>query len=175
MRKKNTLSWLLTFCLCGASLVLSGYEGFANVNPGPFAGGKSQLSLGGGSSTLGQSSYLILQGRYGYFLVNGLVLETGLQSWIPFDSKAKAIYVLSPGVTGYLYQLGGFVPYAGVFYQQAFSELILENKQALGARGGFVYRQGGGFIGLGARVTDAIDCEIDCRMITPEISLLLSF
>ena len=170
----NTLKRILSLSLAlTLSCINLGYT--QNVDAGPFASGQNPLSLGGGSSTIGSNHYLILQGRFGHFIQNGLVLEMGMQSWIPLSDEASSIYVLSPGLTGYLYQLGSFIPYAGVFYQYAISDLVLEAQSAFGARGGFLLRQGGSHLGIGARVTQGVECGQDCRVVTPEISLLLNF
>lgn len=140
-----------------------------------FSAGENQLSLGGGSSVIADSNYLILQGRYGHFIMDGLMLETGLQAWIPLEDKAPSIYVLSPGITAYLYQLGSLVPYAGAFYQYTMTELALKNRTAIGARGGFLIRQARSHFGLGLRASQGTNCGASCRIVTPEISLFLSF
>ncbi|MAD60916.1 MAG: hypothetical protein CMH49_05310 [Myxococcales bacterium] len=142
---------------------------------GAFSAGQNQLSLGGGSSIIAETNYLILQGRYGHFILDGVMLESGLQAWIPLDGDAPSIYILSPGVTTYLYQLGSLVPYAGAFYQYAISELEFEDPSSLGARAGFLIRQARSNFGLGLRASQGISCGASCRRITPEISLFLSF
>ena len=142
---------------------------------GVFSVGQNQLSLGGGSSIIAETNYLILQGRYGHFILDGVMLESGLQAWIPLDGDAPSIYILSPGVTTYLYQLGSLVPYAGAFYQYAISELEFEEPSSIGARAGFLIRQARSNFGLGLRASQGINCGASCRRITPEISLFLSF
>ncbi len=161
--------------LCLGLVGLTSKLANAETSPGAFAAGQSQLSIGGGTSSIGEGSYLILQGRYGYFWADGLVAELGLQGWVPLDDDLSSIYVFTPGVTAYLYQLGVVVPYAGAFYQYALSEQPLDETSAIGARAGIVLRQGGGFLGLGARVTQGIECGKDCRTVSPEFSLMLSF
>lgn len=141
---------------------------------GAFSAGQNQLSLGGGSSTLANSNYLILQGRFGHFIVDGIILESGLQAWIPLED-GPSVYVLSPGLTGYLYQLGSLVPYGGVFYQYTMTELDLQSHSSIGGRAGILLRQANSHLGLGARVSQGTNCGASCRLITPEISLFLSF
>ena len=174
MKELSTLQLLVCFSLVLA-LVQINMAYSQNSNAGPFSSGHNQLSIGGGSSTIGRDNYLILQGRFGHFVQDGIVLEMGMQGWIPLSDEAPSIYVLSPGITGYLYQLGSFIPYAGVFYQYAISDLELEAQSALGARGGFLVRQGASHLGIGARVTQGVECGESCRVITPEISLMLNF
>ena len=103
------------------------------------------------------------------------MLESGLQAWIPLEGQAPSIYILSPGITGYLYQLGGLVPYAGTFYQYAMTELELEDRSSIGARAGFLIRQARSHFGLGLRASQGTNCGASCRTVTPEISLFLSF
>jgi len=146
-----------------------------DTNAGQFSAGKNQLAIGGGTSSISDHSYLILQGRFGHFIRDGLILEMGMQGWIPLSDDALSIYVLSPGVTGYLYQLGPFVPYAGIFYQYAISKLEFEAKSALGARGGLLVQQGSSHLGIGVRVTQGVECGESCRAINPEISFMLNF
>jgi hypothetical protein len=168
--------WLSTVISCvilTSAFLTSAYA--QDASAGQFSAGNNQLAIGGGTSSISDHSYLILQGRFGHFIRDGLILEMGMQGWIPLSDDALSIYVLSPGVTGYLYQLGAFVPYAGVFYQYSISELEFEAKSALGARGGILVQQGGSHLGIGVRVTQGVECGESCRVISPEISFMLNF
>ena len=147
----------------------------ADEGAGQLAAGKSQLSVGGGSAQILGSNYLIIQGRYGYFMADGFVAELGGQTWIPLGGNAGSAYLISPGLTAYLYQAGVVVPYLGTFFQYAVADFELSSQAAVGGRGGILFRQGGSFLGLGARVTQGLDCGASCRETIPEISLFLSF
>ena len=172
LSSRDRLSCALLLSLSIATFSL---EGFAEKGAGRFSAGKSQLSIGGGSSQLLGSNYLILQGRYGYFFLDGLVAELGGQAWIPLSGDFGSAYLISPGLTAYLYQAGVIIPYIGGFYQYAIADFELISRAAIGGRGGILLQQGGSFLGLGIRVTQGLDCEEDCRELIPEISLLLSF
>ena len=145
------------------------------TDPGPFASSRSQLSLGGGSARLGDDQYLALQGRYGYFISDGLAAQLGLETWLPL-SGGQGLTTLSPGLSYYLYQLRPLVPYLGAFYQHTFSRLDLADRDAYGGRAGVIWMSSGVLIGLGARLTRPFGCQGGaCQLIEPELTLLLSF
>lgn len=145
------------------------------VDAGPFASGRNQFSLGGGTSTLGEDLYLVLQGRYGYFVMDGLATQLGVETWLPLNG-GLSLTSLSPGVSYYIYQLRPLVPYAGIFYQHTFTKLTLESLDAYGGRVGALWQSSGILLGLGARITRPFGCTGgDCQVIEPEITLLLSF
>ena len=148
---------------------------YAQNSAGPFAKSRVQLSLGGGSSQLASVDYLILRGQVSYFVIDGLSADLGLQTWIALDDEGDHVFMASPGLSYFVYQLSPLVPYVGAFYQRAFTALPLESLDAVGARGGFIFQQGYTLIGLGARMTQALGCTEDCVQITPEITLQISF
>ena len=108
-------------------------------------------------------------------MMDGLVAELGAQTWVPLEGDASAVYLLSPGLTAYLYQAGSVVPYLGGFYQYTFADFPLASRAAIGGRAGILMRQGGSFLGLGMRLTQGIECAETCREWAPEISLMLNF
>ena len=165
----------LILCACFTLLTLSPLTVSADIDAGRFAAGRSQLSVGGGSARVLGSNYLMIQGRYGYFIADGLVAELGGQTWLPLGGNAGSAYLISPGFTAYLYQAEVVVPYLGGFFQYAVADFELSSQAAIGGRGGILIRQGGSFLGLGARVTQGLNCGASCRETIPEISLLLSF
>jgi len=145
------------------------------VDPGPFATGRSQLLLGGGSARVGSDTYLALQGRYGYFVAPGLATQLGLEAWLPLTG-GQGLTTLAPGVSYYLYHTRPLVPYAGVFYQHTFTRLELESYDAYGGRIGALWQSSSLLVGLGARLTRAFGCTGGgCQLIEPELTLLLSF
>ena len=163
---------ILLGCINGYTDVSRGY---AQNSAGPFASSRVQLSLGGGSSQLASVDYLILRGQASYFMIDGLSADLGLQTWIALDDEGDHVFMVSPGLSYFVYQLSPLVPYVGAFYQRAFTALPLESLDAVGARGGFIFQQGYTLIGLGARMTQALGCAEDCVQITPEITLQISF
>ena len=145
------------------------------LDAGPFATGRSQLSLGGGSARIGSDTYLALQGRYGYFLAPGLAAQLGLEAWLPLTG-GQGLTTLAPGLSYYLYHTRPFVPYAGVFYQHTFTRLELESYDAYGGRIGALWQSSSLLVGLGARLTRPFGCRGgDCQVIEPELTVLLSF
>lgn len=141
---------------------------------GAFAESRAQVSIGGGSARFADSSYLTLQGRVSYFLYDGLSSDLGLGAWIPLDDGAP-LFQVSPGVSYFFYQLMPLVPYLGGFYEYTFTSIPLESPSAIGARGGLIFAQGATLVGVGARLTRALNCEEECDLIAPELILQLSF
>ena len=170
------LRTLYTFFLCIRTIWF--YEpsvSDAKPSAGPFSSSRVQLSLGGGSSQLSAVDYLILRGQVGYFMIDGLSADLGLQSWIALDDDGEDILMVSPGLSYFVYQLRPLVPYVGTFYQRAFTKLDLESVDAIGVRAGMIFQQGYSLIGLGVRVTQTLGCTEDCVQTSPEITLQLSF
>lgn len=172
---------LSVMCLSGARLEArpkaqpKAQSAEASEDAGAFGTGRSQFSLGGGSGSLGGDSYLVLQGRYGYFIQPGLAAQLGLQAWLPLNG-GQGLTSLSPGLSYYLYQLKPLIPYAGLFYQHTFTKLELRDTQAFGGRAGFIWSSSGALFGAGLRVTQPFSCQAaSCRELEPELTLLLSF
>ena len=142
---------------------------------GPFAQGKSQLTLGGGLSQINNNRYFALQGRVGYLVTDGLALQLGGQAWVPLGDS-DALYTLAPGATYYLYQLKPLIPYAGVFYERTLTSIDIGERNAWGARGGLMWQSSGLLLGFGLSIKQPFGCEDEsCRLIEPELSFLVNF
>ena len=173
LRLRHVLCTLMMLGSMHGSFDISRVE--AQTSAGPFASSRLQLSLGGGSSQLASVDYLILRGQVSYFLIDGFSADLGLQTWIALDDEGDHVFMASPGISYFVYQLSPLVPYLGTFYQRAFTNLSLESPNAIGARVGLIFQQGLTLIGIGARVTQTIGCDEDCIDIAPELALQISF
>lgn len=175
MRLQRWASLCLALTLGSATLYAAPAQLERPVDPGPFAAGRSQFSLGGGSGSMGEDTYIVLQGRYGYFLTAGLAAQLGLETWLPL-SGGQSLTTLAPGLSYYLYHTRPFVPYLGGFYQHSFTRLELESQDAYGGRAGALWQSSGLLLGLGARLTRSFGCTGGgCQLIEPELTVLLSF
>src|SRR5262249_18005433 len=100
---------------------------------GPFMQGRMRVSvvLGAGSGGF-DSSYLILGGGFGYFVLDGLALEADAQAWLFGDPFTATV---TPGVRYVFYQVPKVHPYVGAFYRHYFVDK-LDDFDTYGARAG---------------------------------------
>lgn len=150
-------------------------------SPGPFAKGRSRLSLSGGTTNQFNTSYIVIGGGYGYFVANGL--ELGLDAAFYFGDD-PSISVVSPNVRYIVWQAGAIKPYVGVFAQRQFlgeyRGVDLDDIDSVGARGGIVWSTGRSFLTLGLAYSQVVDCEshtqieLECERYLPEFGFGMS-
>lgn len=150
-------------------------------NAGPFAKGRSRLSLSGGTTGQFGNSYIVIGGGYGYFVADGL--ELGLDAAF-FLGEEPSITVVSPNVRYIVWQAGAIKPYVGVFAQRQFlgefQGVDLDDIDSIGARGGIVWSTGRSFLTLGLAYSQVVDCEshtqieLECERYIPEFGFGLS-
>lgn len=151
------------------------------TSAGPFAKGRSRLSLSGGTTGQFGNAYIVIGGGYGYFLADGL--ELGVDAAFYFGDD-PSITVVSPNVRYIVWQAGAIKPYIGAFAQRQFlgefQGVDLDDIDSVGARGGIVWATGRSYLTLGAAYATVIDCEshthikLECEQIYPEFGFGLS-
>ena len=87
------------------------------ADPGPFARGKSRISIGGGTSGQFGNQYIVIGGGFGYFVANGLELGLDLQFFL---GEEPQIYTVSPQVRYVFWQADPIRPYVGAFFRHQF-------------------------------------------------------
>lgn len=141
---------------------------------GPFAAGKSNLSLIAG----GSNQAIVLGGGFGYYVVDGL--ELGFQGSYIFAQRdgVEDLAQLSPSVTYTAWQPRSVKPYFGGFLtHNIVGEL---SWTSVGARGGVAIRTGSGIIRAGVAYESSLDCaqtndaRYECEGIVPEIGFLIT-
>lgn len=139
----------------------------------PFEQGKVRVSLSGGTIHTYDSTYFVLGGGVGYFVLDGLELGLDGTHWF---GGTPSVSKLSPGVQYFLYQLDPFIPYVGGFYKHWFVSDGYRDLDTLGGRVGLVFVVGSSlYLGVGA-VHEVIvsSCSGDCSDTYPEVIISLS-
>lgn len=158
-----------TALLCGALLLPA-----PTATAGPFEQGTWRLSLTAGYGRYLDNGYLIAGAGVGYFVINGLELNTRYEGW--FLSEPR-IHKLSPGAEYVLHFVPLIQPYVGAFYRYWILTNDFENFSTVGLRGGAYLSSAGPFLlSLGAVYERVVgSCEGDCSALYPELRLSLSF
>lgn len=131
------------------------------------------LILGGGS--YGTSSYFILGGGAGFFVLDGLEVGLNGQMWL---GGSPFIGELTPTLTYVLHFVPRVKPYAGMFFTRTFID-GQDGYNSMGPRAGVnVMLNPNAYVGVGAAWEFILDCDnqfISCDALRPEILVAFSF
>jgi hypothetical protein len=146
---------------------------------GPFAQGRTRISVVLGSATGGfDSTYLILGAGVGFFVLDGFAVEVDAQAWLFGDPFTATV---TPGLRYIFWMVPKVNPYVGAFYRHYFIENPFDDFDTYGARAGLLLQIGGnGYLGAGAVYERRFSCDndefrSDCDQWYPEITFSLSF
>ena len=151
----------------------------AAPDPGPFARGKTRVSLGGGTSGQFGQRYITIGLGLGYYAAHGL--EVGLDGQAFFGAE-PSIFTLSPQLRYVFWQVDPIKPYIGGFFRHQFFGDVdgqaIKDVDSLGGRAGLFFVSGRTYVGLGAAYEKILNCDQqvfeECDEIYPEIALALS-
>jgi hypothetical protein len=146
---------------------------------GPFAQGRTRISVVLGSATGGfDSTYLILGAGVGFFVLDGFAVEVDAQAWLFGDPFTATV---TPGLRYIFWMVPKVNPYIGAFYRHYFIENPFDDFDTYGARAGLLLQIGdNGYLGAGAVYERRFSCDndefrSDCDQWYPEITFSLSF
>ncbi len=146
---------------------------------GPFAQGRTRISVVLGSATGGfDSTYLILGAGVGFFVLDGFAVEVDAQAWLFGDPFTATV---TPGLRYIFWMVPKVNPYIGAFYRHYFVENPFDDFDSYGARAGLLLQIGdNGYLGAGAVYERLFSCDDDefhgdCDQWYPEITFSLSF
>jgi hypothetical protein len=142
---------------------------------GPFAAGRSRLTLLVGSGSTGEDTYLILGAGIGHYIAKGLEVGIDYEAWL-FGSPV--LQRVSPEARYILAFVPKVQPYVGIFYRHTFVSDFAD-MDSVGARGGLYFAPKGPLsIGAGAVYERQLNCDesiLNCDSVYPELTLAFSF
>lgn len=138
----------------------------------PFDGGSFGLSAAVGSTYAFGQRYFAIGAGANYYVLDGV--GVGLASIVQWGDgptitrvKPELRYVAQPLVGRW-----PLIPYAAVFYSRWFVGGALDDVDAVGSRGGFLYVSGRVILGFGVAYERVVsDCLEDCYAIYPDLTL----
>ena len=144
--------------------------------PTPFDRGRIGISLGGGTQTNFDTSYVWLGAGVGYFVLDGLEVELdGVHEF----GNGPSISMLSPSIRYVAQPLVGswpVIPYVGASYAHWFFGGGYGDVDTIGARAGVLYisglRVGAIVLGLGAAYDHVLgSCITGCDSVYPDVTI----
>jgi len=150
-------------------------------DPGPFARGRSRVSLSGGSSGQFGNRYFAIGGGFGYFVANGL--ELGIDMQVLFGEEPQ-IYTVSPEIRYVVWQVDPVRPYIGAFLRHQFIDgqvngVEVDDISSAGGRVGVLWTTGRSYLAGGVAYEKIISCDESqvefCEEFYPEFGVGLSF
>jgi len=140
-----------------------------------FHQGRSQFSLVVGSGTAFDQTYTVIGVGASYYVLDGLSLGLGVQSW---SGKDPGITKVTPSITYVFHEVPSVKPYLGAFYRRNYIDGE-ENLDSYGGRAGIYFGSNRVIIGVGGVYEKYQDCQkssnFDCDDTYAELSVLFTF
>ncbi len=158
-----------------AWLLVTGHAHAQNV-AGAFGQGRTHVVATAGTGRAFNDDYLVLGLGISYYVINGLNVGLGFESWSGGDPGMRK---LTPSAQYVFYQLGRIKPYVGAFYRRTYIDGLPDIDSA-GARAGAYFQAGrNAYLGAGVVYESYMDCNErvyhSCSSTYPEVSFTLAF
>jgi hypothetical protein len=143
---------------------------------GAFGQGRTHVVATAGTGRAFDDDYLVLGLGVSYYVIDGLNVGLGFESWSGGDPGMRK---LTPSAQYVFYQLGRIKPYVGAFYRRTYVDGLPDIDSAGGRAG--VYFQAGrnAYLGAGVVYESYVDCKEStyrsCSSTYPELSLTFAF
>jgi hypothetical protein len=143
---------------------------------GAFGKGRTHVVATAGTGRAFNDDYLVLGLGVSYYVIDGLNVGLGFESWSGGDPGMRK---LTPSAQYVFYQLGRLKPYVGAFYRRTYVDGLPDIDSA-GARAGAYFQAGrNAYLGAGVVYESYVDCNQttyrSCSSTYPEISFTIAF
>lgn len=174
MMKRFVASAAAAVAACAFSLPAAAQQ--VGVSAGVFSKGRTHVVATAGTGSAFDDTYLVLGVGLSYYLVDGLSVGIGYESWTGSDPNMSKI---TGSVQYVFYQVETVKPYVGAFYRRTNID-NLPNLDSTGARGGVYIGAGRNlYIGIGAVYESYLDCNSSvyrsCSSTYGEVSFTFAF
>jgi hypothetical protein len=141
----------------------------------PFDQGRFGFSAGAGTQSAFGERYFGISAGATYFVLDGVGVGLGGEfQWGDGPNIAR----LTPELRYVAQPLVGkwpLVPYTGVFYSHWFIGDMVQDQDAVGARGGLLYVSGSIVLGLGIAFERIVsECTDDCSAVYPDLTIAVA-
>jgi len=142
---------------------------------GPFARGKTHFIATGGVGYAFSDSYLVLGIGLSHYVIDGLSLGLGVETW---TASNPGLYKITPEVK-YVFHKVPAKPYVGAFYRRTYVE-NLPDINSMGAKAGIHFTASrNANVGVGIVYETYLDCRAsvyrECSGTYPEVSFTVAF
>ncbi len=148
----------------------------ASREPTPFDRGSIGIEVAAGSMEAFGFRYFGLGAGVDYYVLDGVAV--GLFALHEFGG-GPSLNQVKPSLTYVAHSLVGqwpFIPYVGGFYKHWFVGDDYDDVDSLGARAGIYYLNQRFLAGLGVAVEQIVSsCENDCTLVSPDVTLGITF
>ena len=164
-------------CIVLAGL-LAGNLGTAQAQnvAGVFSQGRTHVVATAGSGHAFNETYLVLGLGVSYYVIDGLNVGLGLESWTGSDPGMRKLTTSAQYV---FYQLGRIKPYAGAFYRRTYVDNLPDIDSAGGRAGAYFEAGRNAYLGAGVVYESYMDCDSgryrSCSSTYPEVTFTLAF
>ena len=157
------------------AVLSSGLARAADV-AGVFSQGRTHFVASAGTAHAFNESYLVLGLGVSYYVIDGLNVGLGLESWTGGD---PGIRKLTPSVQYVFYRAERIKPYAGLFYRRTSVDGLPDIDSAGGRAGAYVRAAGNAYVGAAMVYESYVNCNSalyrSCSSTYPEVTFTLAF
>ena len=159
-----------------AALLLVTPYGHAQTVAGAFGKGKTHVVATAGTGRAFNDDYLVLGLGVSYYVIDGLNVGLGFESWSGGDPGMRK---LTPSAQYVFYQLGRIKPYVGAFYRRTYIDGLPDIDSAGGRAGAYFQTGRNAYLGAGIVYESYVDCKESvyrsCSSTYPEVTFTLAF
>lgn len=159
-----------------AALLLVTTDGHAQTVAGAFGKGRTHVFATAGTGHAFNEDYLVLGLGVSYYVIDGLNIGLGFESWSGGDPGMRK---LTPSAQYVFYQLGRIKPYVGAFYRRTYIDGLPDIDSAGGRAGAYFQAGRNAYLGAGVVYESYVDCKESvyrsCSSTYPEVTFTLAF
>jgi len=164
-----------TVVLAALLAVSSGIARAADV-AGVFGQGRTHVVATAGTGYAFNENYLVLGLGLSYYVIDGLNLGVGFESWTGADPGMRK---LTSSAQYVFYRMERIKPYVGVFYRRTYVDGLPDIDSAGGRAGAYVRAGRNAYIGAAVVYESYVDCNNtvyrSCSSTYPEVTFTLAF
>jgi len=164
-----------TVVLAALLAVSSGIARTADV-AGVFGQGRTHVVATAGTGYAFNENYLVLGLGLSYYVIDGLNLGVGFESWTGADPGMRK---LTSSAQYVFYRMERIKPYVGVFYRRTYVDGLPDIDSAGGRAGAYVRAGRNAYIGAAVVYESYVDCNNtvyrSCSSTYPEVTFTLAF
>ena len=143
---------------------------------GVFGKGRTHVVAAAGSGHAFGENYLVLGLGVSYYLIDGLNVGLGLESWTGADPGMRKLTTSAQYV---FYQVPRVKPYVGAFYRRTYLDNLPDLDSAGGRAGAYLQAGRNAYLGAGVVYEKYVDCKDSvyrsCSSTYPEVTFTLAF
>ena len=159
-----------------AGLLLAAPASHAQNVAGAFGQGRMHVVATAGTGHAFNDDYLVLGLGVSYYVIDGLNVGLGFESWSGGDPGMRK---LTPSAQYVFYQLGRIKPYVGAFYRRTYIDGLPDIDSAGGRAGAYFQAGRNAYLGAGVVYESYVDCKESvyrsCSSTYPEVTFTIAF